>query len=143
MCVCVCVCVKTLFWSLYFGVTVNLIPIFRNGNGSGSRRVFLCPNPPPLPEPAPLGPTGPIPLCHFRANLKAPKLNPKMNKNNYSISFIFFYMANKIILNKFLTHLNNVMSAFKFKKIDKNYFLILKEKRKENLNQKKIIFHQK
>ena len=46
-------------------------------------------------------------------------------------------MANKIILNKFITHLNNVMSAFKFKKIDKNYFLILKEKRKENLNQKK------
>ena len=60
-----------------------------------------------------------------------------MNKNNYSISFVFFYMANKIILNKFLTHLNNVMSAFKFKKIDKNYFLILKEKRKENLNKKK------
>ena len=85
----------------------------------------------------PLVIAGPIPSCHFRANLKAPKLNPKMNKNNYSISFIFFYMANKIILNKFLTHLNNVMSTFKFKKIDKNYFLILKEKRKENLNKKK------
>ena len=141
MCVCVCararVCVKTLFWSLHFGVTVNLVPIFRNGNRLGSRHVSLCPNPPPLPEPAPSGPAGPVPSCYFKANLKAPKPNPKMNKNNYSISFIFFYMANKIILNKFITHLNNVMSAFKFffKKTKIN-FLILKEKRKENLNQK-------
>ena len=117
---------KILFWSLHFGVTINIIPIFRNGNGLGSRRVSLCPNPPPLPEPAPLGPAGPIPLCHFRANLKAPKLNPKMNKNNYSISFIFFYMANKIILNKFISHLNNAISAFKLK--NNNNFFILKEK---------------
>ena len=65
------------------------------------------------------------------------KPNPKMNKNNYSISFIFFYMANKIILNKFITYLNNVMSAFKFKKKKtKINFYILKEKRKENSNQK-------
>ena len=43
-------------------------------------------------------------------------------------------MANKIILNKFISHLNNAMSAFNLKK--KINFLILKEKIKENLNKK-------
>ena len=103
--------VKTLFWSLHFGVTVNLVPTIRNGDRSSSGQVSLCPNSSSLPEPAP---SSPVPLCHFRANLKAPKPNPKMNKNNYSISFIFFYMEYKIILNKFITHLNNAISAFKF-----------------------------
>ena len=53
MCVCVCVCVcvykvKALFWSLHFGVTVNLVPTFWNGNGLGSGRVSLWLNPPHL-----------------------------------------------------------------------------------------------
>ena len=60
-----------------------------------------------------------------------------MNKNNYSISFIFFYMANKIILNKFITHLNNVMSAFKLKKNRQKLFLDFKGEKKRKFKQKK------
>ena len=37
-------------------------------------------------------------------------------------------MANKIILNKFTSHLNNAMSAFNFFFKTKINFLILKEK---------------
>ena len=40
----------------------------------------------------------------------------------------------KIILNKFISNLNNATSAFKLKKKTKINFLILKEKRKENLD---------
>ena len=134
MCVCVCenIILVPTFWA-----HSQFSPYIQEWQQVGFGAGFFMHNPPPLPEPAPSGPVGPVPSCYFKANRKAPKPNPKMNKNNYSISFIFFYMANKIILNKFITHLNNVMSAFKFffkkKKIN---FLILKEKRKENLNQK-------
>ena len=113
--------------------------------------------PPPLPEPTPfnkwvfltpklalLSPASPVPLCHFRANIKALKpnpkmnINPKMNKNNYSINFIFFYMANKIILNKFISRLNNAMLAFNFFfKKNKNLFLVFKGENKIKFEQKK------
>ena len=69
--------------------------------------------------------------------------NPKMNKNNNSISFIFFYMANKIILNKFITHLNNVMSAFKLKKNRQKLFLDFKGEKKRKFEQKKNLYSTK
>ena len=51
-------------------------------------------------------------------------------------------MANKIILNKFISRLNNAMLAFNFFFKKKNLFLVFKGEKKRKLGQKrKIIFH--